>query len=353
MPIWKSTRIAALRDACRRPEQMGACLRRTMCSYKLGFARAANVAMTVAMHESRGPIDDGRSHLEANLGLYLAAVLIWGSTWFAITLQLGRVPPEVSVAYRFALAGAILLSWCRVRGLRLAYSLRDHLRMASLGALLFGLNYVCAYRAEQQLASGLVAVIFSLIVFLNIIGTRVLFGTPLKPQTLAGAAFGIAGVALVFLPEIRHASSEARPALGLGYALVGTVSSSLGNLVSARNQRNGLPVVQMNTFGMIYGALFVGIYALVLGQPFVFDARFSYLASLGYLALFGSVIAFGAYLTLVGRIGADRAGYTAAAIPVVALLMSTCFEGLQWHSGTVFGITCCLIGNVLVLRRWS
>lgn len=223
--------------------------------------------------------------------------------------------------------------------------------MASQGALLFGLNYVCVYLAEGLIASGLVAVTFSLIVFLNIIGTRVFFGTPFRPTTIAGAAFGVGGVTLVFLPEIGNASGGAHQALGLGYALVGAVSASLGNLLSARNQRNGLPVVQLNTFGMMYGALLVGAYAFAVGRPFVFDPTAAYLASLGYLALFGSVFAFGAYLTLIGRIGADRAGYTTAAIPIVALMMSTCFEGLRWHAATAFGIICCVVGNILVLRR--
>jgi drug/metabolite transporter (DMT)-like permease len=286
-----------------------------------------------------------------NLGLYLAAVLIWGSTWFAITFQLGTVPAEVSVAYRFALAAGILFTWCGVRRLRLAYSGRDHLWMAAQGALLFGFNYACVYLAEEQIASGLVAVIFSLIVFLNIIGARVFFRTPLKPATLIGAAFGVGGVALVFLPQIGQPSGKTHAALGLTYALCSVVSASFGNLVAARNQRQGLPVVQLNAFGMMYGALFVGLYALAAGRHFDFNWTPSYLLSLGYLALFGSVIAFGAYLTLIGRIGADRAGYTGAAIPIVALIMSTRFEGLHWQAGTLIGILLCVIGNVLVLRR--
>jgi drug/metabolite transporter (DMT)-like permease len=288
-----------------------------------------------------------------NLGLYLAAVLIWGSTWFAITFQLGRVPPEVSVAYRFALAGAILLAWCAARRLRLRYSWREHAGMAAQGALLFGLNYVCVYLAEGQVASGLVAVIFSAIAFLNIFGARLFFGTPLKPATLVGAALGVTGVVLVFLPEIGRASGHANAALGIAYGMVGAISASLGNLLSARNQRKGLPVVQINTFGMIYGAFFVAAYALAAGQPFLFDRSTHYLLSLGYLSLFGSVLAFGAYLTLIGRIGADRAGYANAAIPIVALLMSTCFEGLHWHEATALGVLLCLAGNFLVLRRPS
>lgn len=286
-----------------------------------------------------------------NLGLYLAAVLIWGSTWLAITFQLGRVPPEMSVAYRFALAGVLLLAWSAVRRLRLAYSWREHAAMAAQGALLFGLNYVCVYRAEGLIASGLVAVTFSLIVFLNIFGARLFFASPVRPVTLAGAACGVAGVVLIFLPEIRGTSATSREAAGLGYALVGVVSASLGNLLAARNQRRGIPVVQLNTFGMLYGAALVAIFAVAEGRTLVFDPSAAYLLSLCYLSLFGSILAFGAYLTLLGRIGADRAGYANAAIPIVALLMSTCFEDLRWHAATVLGILLCLAGNFLVLRR--
>jgi len=286
----------------------------------------------------------------SSVGLYVVTVLIWGSTWIAITFQLGRVPPAASIVYRFALAGLILLVWCGVRGLRLAFSWRDHLWMALQGLLLFGLNYVCIYLAEGLVSSGLVALVFSLMVFLNMAGARLLFATPLRPSALLGALLGVGGVGLVFLPELGQVSGGGHPGLGLALALVGTVSASLGNLAAARNQRRGLPVVQLNTFGMLYGTLFVGLYALASGQAFRFDWAPGYLASLAYLAVFGSVLAFGAYLTLLGRVGAGRAGYAATTIPIVALLLSTLFEGLRWRLGTALGIGLCLAGNVLVLR---
>lgn len=286
-----------------------------------------------------------------NLSLYLAAVLIWGSTWLAITFQLGKVPPEVSVAYRFALAGLVLLLWALIRRLPLRFSRKDHAWMALQGALLFGLNYVCVYLAETRISSGLVAVIFSLIVFLNIAGTRIFFGTPLVPATLLAAVFGVGGVALIFLPELRQPSRASGSMLGIVFAVVAVGSASLGNLVSARNQRRGLPVLQLNLYGMLYGAAFVGLYAWLAGRTFTFDASLTYVVSLAYLAIFGSVLAFGAYLTLVGRIGAERAGYTGAAIPIVALLLSVAFEGLRLHALELTGIALCIVGNVLALRK--
>ena len=283
------------------------------------------------------------------LGLYLTSVLIWGSTWLAITFQFGAVPPAVSVVYRFALAGLILLTWARTKGLRLRFSLGEHLWMALQGFLLFGINYLCVYLAETEITSGLVAVVFSLLVILNIAGARLFFGTPLKPFTMLGAALGIGGVVLVFLPEIGRGTGRGNPTLGIAFALGGALTASLGNIVAYRNHGRGLPVVQMNTFGMIYGSLFVAVFALVTRQPFLFDWSPRYLISLVYLAVFGSILAFGAFLALLGRIGADRAGYVTVAIPIVALLFSGLFEGLRWHMSLVLGILLCLAGNVAVL----
>jgi len=284
------------------------------------------------------------------LGLYLTSVLIWGSTWLAITFQFGTVPPAVSVVYRFALAGLILLAWSLLKGLRLRFSREEHLWMALQGVLLFGINYMCVYFAESEITSGLVAVAFSLLVVLNIIGTRLFFGTPLRLSTMLGAVLGIGGIVLVFLPEFsRGATGKGDPTLGIAFALGGAVTASLGNIVASRNHGRGLPVVQMNTFGMLYGALFVAVFALVTRQPFVFDWSARYLISLAYLAVFGSILAFGAFLVLLGRIGADRAGYITVAIPIVALFLSACFEGLRWHPSLVLGILLCVAGNVAVL----
>jgi drug/metabolite transporter (DMT)-like permease len=286
-----------------------------------------------------------------NLGLYLASVLIWGSTWIAITYQLGSVPPAVSVAYRFALAAAILLLWCVLRSLPLKFSRRDHAGMAVQGSLLFGANYVLVYLSERYIPSGLTAVIFSTMVFWNMLGARVFFGTPLTARGLIGAALGVTGVGLVFAPELTIFSRGEDSLLGLAYGLASALSASFGNLVASRNQRGGLPVVQQNAFGMLYGATLVALWSLLTGQPFLFDWSPAYVASLGYLALFGSVFAFGAYLTLLGRIGPERAGYTTVAIPMVAILISTLFENFQWHAMTFVGVALCVVGNVLVLRK--
>ena len=289
----------------------------------------------------------------SDLFLYAVTVLIWGSTWFAITLQLGVVPPAVSVMWRFLAAAAILLGFALLRRLPLRFGWRDHLWMALQGLLLFCLNYVGFYISEQYLASGLVAVICSMLTIGNIVGMRVFFRVHTHALNLFGALIGVAGVGLLFWPELRALSATSATATGVNWALGATASASLGNMVATRNHRRHLPVPQVNGWSMLYGALITGAAALALGQPFAFDWSWRYVTSLAYLAVFGSVLAFGAYLTLMKRIGAGRAGYTMVAIPVVARLISSAREHLQWTANLWIGVGLCLAGNVLVLRRSS
>ena len=287
----------------------------------------------------------------SNFALYSVAVLIWGSTWLVIKFQLGVVPPLVSVAWRFALASLMLLAYSALKRRPLRFSGRDHLWLALQGVLLFGVNYACVYLAEQYLTSGLVAVVFSIVVFMNAVGMRLFFSQPIRAVTAVAAVVGVVGVALIFWPELQRFSNTGSQVLGLGLAVTATTVASLGNMVATRIHRRQLPVMQINAWSMLYGALAVAAMALAAGQRFAFDVSWSYIVSLFYLALFGSALAFGAYLTLMRRIGADRASYTAVAIPVVALLLSTAFEQFRWQLQTFLGVALCLGGNLLMLRR--
>jgi drug/metabolite transporter (DMT)-like permease len=286
-----------------------------------------------------------------NFTLYLITTLIWGSTWLVIKFQLGLVPPVVSVAWRFGLAALMLSVYAWARGRTLRFSPREHGWIALQGLLLFGLNYIGVYLSEQYLTSGLVAVVFSLVVFLNAIGMRVCFGLPLRPSAIVAATLGVTGVALIFGRELLTVSGGGTELRGLLIALGATMVASLGNLVATRNYRHGMPVLALNAWSMMYGSLFVIGIALLSRQPLLFEFSWPYVTSLLYLALFGSAFAFGAYLTLMGRIGADRAAYTAVAIPIVALLLSTMFEQLRWHVETFIGVTACAGGIALALRR--
>lgn len=282
--------------------------------------------------------------------LFLVPTLIWSSTWLAITFQLGVVAPEASVAYRFALAALLIAGGCLASGRSLRFPLRHHLLFAAQGALFFGLNYVAIYRAEQYATSGLVAVLFSTIVIMSLVGTRLAFGTPITKRALIGAVLGVGGVALLFLPELTSARAGGDTALGIAYALGGTAVATGGNLVSMRMQRLHLPIVETTAIGMGYGALVAALVATLSGVAWSFDSRPGYVVSLAYLAAFGSIVAFLTYLTLLKKVGAGPASYVGVTTPVVAMLFSTFLEGYRWTLPGVVGVALAVAGNVLVLR---
>lgn len=286
-----------------------------------------------------------------NAFLYLVTVLIWGSTWLAIKFQLGVVAPELSIAYRFGLAASILLIFSVLRRLPLRFDLKSHGYFALQGLLLFSLNYILVYLAEGYLTSGLVAIIFSLIIIMNIIFGAILLGNPIRLRVVVGGLVGLLGLTLVFWPELISFDLSSGRALGILLAVIATVSASLGNVVSARNQRNKLPVIQTNAYGMLYGAIFMFVLALFRGAQLQIDLSPDYVLSLLYLAIFGSVIAFGSYLTLLGRIGLDRAAYVTVLFPIIALLLSTLFEDLAWGIPQLFGVLLVLLGNAMVLNK--
>ena len=282
--------------------------------------------------------------------LFAVATAIWSSTWLAIKFQLGVVAPQASVAYRFALAALILAAWCAARGQSLRFPLRTHAWIAAQGATFFGLNYVSVYLAEGYVASGLVAVGFSTIVFMTPIGVRLAFGTPIAARTLIGATLGVAGVALLFLPELRSVGEGGNAALGVGYALCAPLIASIGNLITIRLQRDQVPVFTGTAWGMAYGALTAAVAATLLGTTWTFDPGLPYVASLLYLAVFGSIIAFGAYFLLLKGVGAARSSFIGVATPVAAMLLSTLFEGYRWTWVAVAGVALAVAGNLIALR---
>jgi drug/metabolite transporter (DMT)-like permease len=283
--------------------------------------------------------------------LYIVTVLIWGSTWLAIEYQLGVVEPEVSIVYRYVVAALVLFAWCKVRGLSLRFKARDHVYFVLLGLLLFSLNYIFAYHAQVYITSALAAIAFSTMLWINIFLSRIFFGTRATPRVLIGALLGIVGIIVLFAPQIESVALTDTVLFGSVMALAGALTASCGNMVSQSAQKRSLPVVETNTWGMFYGAILTGIVALVGGHEFNFDATFTYITSLVYLAIFGSVIAFGAYLTLLGRIGAHKAGYVTVMFPVVAVILSMAFEGLQLSQTIVIGTVLVLLGNLLVLKK--
>jgi len=281
--------------------------------------------------------------------IYAIVVLIWGSTWYVIKFQLGVVAPEVSLVYRFGLAAACVFVYARMTGSPLALSWRDHRFVALQGLTLFCLNYWMTYLATGYLTSGLVAVLFTTIIFFNIVNGRLILGTPIETRVLVAAGTGILGVALLFLPELQAALHEPAIAHGAALALGATYIASLGNMAASRNTKASLSVVTVNAYGMAYGAAGLAVIAAMRGTPVDFDPRWPYVLSLIYLSLAGTSLAFGLYLALIKRIGAARASYTSVLFPVVALIVSTLFEGYRWSVPAIIGLAVLVAGNALAL----
>lgn len=286
-----------------------------------------------------------------NILLYISTVLIWGSTWYAIIFQVGEVHPIISVSYRFAIAGFILLIFAKLKGLNLSYSLQEHLYMLLQGLFLFGFNYWLIYSSEISLTSGLVALIFSTLVFMNIFNARVFLKNTIPLKVYMGALLGLTGIVMIFYTDVLSFSFSSTTSIALLLAISGAYISSLGNIISARNQTARLPIIQSNAFGMIYGSIAMAIMALIMGIPFSYEFTFSYSISLIYLSIFGSILAFGSYLTLIGSIGPSRAGYVQLVVPVIALSISTIFENYQWTLLGLFGVVFILVGNLIVIEK--
>ncbi len=283
--------------------------------------------------------------------LFATAVLIWGSTWLAIEFQLGVVAPEVSLVYRFLAASIMLFIWCKIKGLPVIFKPKHHIWFALMGLLLFGLNYVLAYRAQIYLTSALSAIAFSTLLWMNIINSRIFFGVKADRRLYGGALLGTVGICVLFGPRISEVSLSDGIFYGSLLAVISALLASFGNMASQSAQKAQLPVVQSNAWSMLYGCAFTAVLAFVGGHEYTFDWSFGYVVSLAYLAIFGSVLAFGAYLTLLGRIGAHKAGYVTVMFPVVALILSILFEGLRLDPGLVAGTFLVLAGNLLVLAK--
>ncbi|MBL09346.1 MAG: EamA family transporter [Acidiferrobacteraceae bacterium] len=275
--------------------------------------------------------------------------MIWGSTWIAITLQIGTVSPEISLVYRFAISALLLFIFCGIRRIELPIGWRIHGLIIILGFCLFGFNYFLFYLAADRITSGLLAVIFSTITVMNILNSALFLNRLIEVRIIFGSVVGLVGIILVFLPEVRgtEMTSDVVSAVILG--VIATYLASVGNIVSAHIQKIGVEVIPSNALGMLYGTLILLFYSIINNSTFNFDLSFGYVSSLAYLSLFGSALAFTLYLTLVGKIGPAKAAYATVLFPIVALTLSTMFENYTWSSTASIGVILVLSGNIIVI----
>ncbi len=289
--------------------------------------------------------------MNSTLFLFIATLLCWGPTWYVIKFQLGIVDPMVSVFYRFFLASLIIIFFCLIKGFRIKFSLKEHFYIAVLGILLFNINYVIFYLSTQYLISGFVALCFSAILFMNVINNIIFHRNLPSIMTILGGAIGTLGLVFIFYDEISNFTFSSVTSFGIFLGIIATYFASLGNLVSAYTSKIKLPVVPVTGFGMLYGSISLLVYLLITGVPFEFDFSLSYNLSLVYLSIFGSVFGFSLYLSLIKRIGSNDAAYVAIIMPLIALLVSTIFEGLIWNLNLVVGAIMIIFGNILILKK--
>lgn len=280
----------------------------------------------------------------------IVCTLAWGTTWFAITLQLGVVDPVISITYRFALAAALLFAWCALRREKIALNRAQHMAAFGVGVFTFVLNYVFVYWAEERVASAVVAVLFAALAFFNLIAFRMVFGQRAPLLAWGAAGLGVLGVALLSWEELSSARMGEAALIGLGLTFAAVLASATGNVYARRGEIAGAGVASFTAWSMSYGVIVLVLFALATGRAWRFDPSWGYVLSLLHLSLVGSVVAFLLYFGLARRRGYATAAYISALTPPVAMTVSTLFEGKSWGVLALAGIVLVLLGQVLLLR---
>ena len=284
-----------------------------------------------------------------NALLFTLVVFVWGLTWYAIRLELGPVPTETSIFWRFLVASAIMWIGLAVAGRLKRVPLRAHLWFAALGAALFSCNFLFLYNAERFIASGVVSVVFAMASAFNVFNRWLFNGVRPTARTVLGALIGVAGVALLFADQLAAtAAAGGGSALGLLLSIGGTYCFSLGNLASRPAAKAAGDLPNAIARAMTWGAALLAAVVAARGLSFAPSTTPIYVGALLYLAAIGSALAFLVYLALVDRIGPERAAYTTVLSPVIALAISWLLEGYHWSSWALIGAPLILIGNVVI-----
>jgi drug/metabolite transporter (DMT)-like permease len=295
------------------------------------------------------PLDNGAQG--RNALPFAIVTLIWGSTWLAIHSQFGPVSTQWSVCYRFAVGGLAMFVVAAATKAPLRMNATGHGVALVLGIATFMINYNLVYAAELHITSGLVAVLFSLLVPLNAIFARIFLKQQLSRPFLLGSGVAMLGVALLFIHEWRATDRSPHDVLiGIVFTLIAVTTASMGNVFqgSARARATAMPTLL--AWGMSWGALLDAVFAWTTSGPPTFDLRPSYIAGLLYLGIIASAVAFTLYFNLIRRIGAARGGYVNVLIPVIAMGFSTLFERYRWSVEAAIGGALVLVGLVLAMR---
>ncbi|GGE20194.1 membrane protein [Aureimonas endophytica] len=285
-----------------------------------------------------------------NALLFLLTSLLWGCGALATKLQAGVTPAAWSVSIRMTLAGLILLACGKIKGVRLKLRAPELLFVAAQGILFFAVAFIAFYEATRCMPSGLAALVLSTSSLFAAAFGRAMLGDPFSRRFAQGTAFGLVGVAVIFLPSMGTAQHGSLLE-GFAWALLSSLATAAGTVANSRNQRAGVETFAALGWAAVIGGATSAICAMLTGEPLVLDLSLRYLASLTYLTVGASCATFLIYFELVGRHGAARAAYVFTTIPLVALILSSLFEGLHLDARIAIGAAAILIGNVIVLKR--
>jgi drug/metabolite transporter (DMT)-like permease len=286
--------------------------------------------------------------------LFLTPVVIWSTTFYAITFQLGSPTPEIySVAFRFLIASLIIFLLLFARKQRATMSRADHGFAAASGVTAYGLSYVLTYVSERVIPSGLVAIAFTLMVFLTPLFARIAYGERITRATWIGGSLGVAGVALCFAPGVFAEGTQKLALWAVIAMLIAAAASSASAVISIKLNRRQVPVTVYTAWAMLYGSLATFAYGIVSGASLQWDSRPSFWVAFAYLTVLGTVVTFLCYLELMRKEGAARAMYIGVLSPIGALLVSLALEGLRLDLYAWTGIALALIGAWYTLRYKS
>lgn len=281
---------------------------------------------------------------------FAIVTLIWGSTWIVIRDQLGVVPSTWSVSYRFLVAGLTMTAWALIRGDNWRFDARGWAFAGALGAFQFCGNFNFVYRAEEFITSGLVAIVFAMLLIPNALLGRVFLKQKLGRQLIVGSSVAMAGIALLFTHEARvDPNGPTRVLTGIGFTLCGVLAASTANVMQGTKTARAYPMAPMLAVAMLLGAAMDACLALVLSGPPVFEPRLGYVAGILYLGVFASALAFTLYFSIIRVIGPAKAAYSSVIVPVIAMLLSTLFEGYRWSALAAAGAGLAGVGLVIAL----
>lgn len=283
---------------------------------------------------------------------FALVTLIWGSTWIVIRDQLGAVPPSWSVTYRFAVAAIAMFIIAALRREPLLLSGRAWGFAALLGIAQFGFNFNFVYRAEAFITSGLVAVLFALLIVPNTLMGRIFLGTPIERRFLIGGSIAMVGIAMMIAHEVDVANRGAAAVLaGTLLTLAGVMSASTANVMQGTSLARGQSMLVMVAWAMLFGTLADAAFAVATAGPPVWDSRPQYLAGVLWLGVVGSAVTFPLYFGIIRAVGPGPAAWSSVLIPIIAMAFSTLLEGYMWAPLSIVGGIIALSGMVVALRR--